>query len=201
MSIKVACFGHWKGVTCLYILAATLIGRASAQSRILANGDNNPQDWPYEQKTTARAFGNFGGWWSFMNENEKAAFLDGFQEAMRQANQLAGITCEVLRQQLAEDKDPSLKAMTQAVYVCSSVADTADYNKVTVKDLDSFYSDSVNQIISLGWSMGYLRDKASGRKTEGQLLDALKTEQKHVHDCSKFPHICTLGVQESEPSR
>jgi hypothetical protein len=46
---------------------------------------------------------------------------------------------------------------------------------------------ALNQPIAVEWAMGYLRDKASGKKSEGQLLDALKAEQKDVHDCSKYP--------------
>jgi hypothetical protein len=90
------------------------------------------------------------------------------------------------------------KASMLAIEVCSTVADTAGYDKLTVKDLDDFYSYPVNQFILLEWSMGYLRDKASGRKTEGQLLDALKAEQKDVHDCSKYPHTCKAGTTESQ---
>jgi hypothetical protein len=136
-----------------------------------------------------------------LNENDKAAFLDGYQAAMRQALSHDKIVCEAMRQTILKNPNPPIEATIAVISMCSSVSDMADYDKVTVKDLDDFYSDPVNQFIVLEWSMEYLRDKASGRKTEGQLLDALKAEQKDIHDCSKYPHICKAGTTESQPSQ
>ncbi len=136
-----------------------------------------------------------------MNESEKAAFLDGFQEAMRQANQHDQKICKVIREVASKDSNLTVSQISEGVFVCSQQSETADYDKVTVKDLDDFYSDPVNQIIVLDWTMGYLRDKAASRKTEGQLLDALKAEQKDAHDCSKYPHICKVGIEESGPAK
>ena len=202
MTLNPVRIGSLRTAMCLCFLAALLLGHAQAQSQTIAKGDMNPKTWPYNERVFARSLGNIGGWWSFMSENDKAAFLDGFKSAMDQAHQHEQNVCEVMRQDISKDPNIPIKAMSEIAFMCSEVSDTADYDKVTVKDVDEFYSDPVNQPMVLEWVMGYLRDKASGRKTEGQLLDALKAEQKDVHDCSKYPNLCKLGVKESsQPSQ
>ena len=137
-----------------------------------------------------------------MNENEKAAFLDGYQAAMKQSlSQIEGL-CKVLKDEVkpSSDQQAFMTKFYAAVDVCGQVSEFAGFEKITTKDLDDFYSEPVNQPMVLEWSMGYLRDKATGRKTEGQLLDALKAEQRDVHDCSKYPGLCKLGITESQPS-
>ena len=201
MPANPVCIGIVRTVGCLCILTILVFGHALAQPQAPAKGNDDPKTWPYSTRSLARGFGNVGRWWSLLNENERAAFLDGFQVGMREANQHESIVCQVLHQQVNADTEMPLKATVMAVNVCSTVSDTAGYDKVTVKDLDDFYSDPVNQPIVTEWSMGYLRDKATGRKTEGQLLDTLRAEQKDVHDCSKYPHLCTLGAKESGSSQ
>ncbi len=201
MTLNSVRIGSLRIAMCLCFLAALLLGHAQAQSQATAKDDKNPKTWPYNERLLARAMGNVGGWWSFMNENEKEAFLDGYRAAMSQANSHDKIVCEAMQQAVFKNPNSHTDAIAQVINMCSSVSDTSDYGEVTVKDLDDFYSDPINQPILLEWSMGYLRDKASGRKTEGQLLDTLKAEQKDVHDCSKYPNLCKLGVKESQPSQ
>ncbi len=199
MLVNLARNGSLRTAQCLCILAALLLGRALAQSQAPAKDNGDPKTWPYDVRLTARGFGNIGRWWSLMNENDKAAFLDGYQEAMRQARSHDKTVCEAMLQTTLKNPNSPIEATEEVIFMCSTVSDTAEYDKVTVKALDNFYSDPANQFIVLGWSMGHLRDKASGRKTEGQLLDALKAEQKDIHDCSKYPHICKAGITESQP--
>ena len=61
--------------------------------------------------------------------------------------------------------------------------------------------DYIDHHNDVGMGRGYLRDKEYVRKTKARLLDALKAEQKDVHDCSKYPHLCTPGVRRSENSQ
>jgi hypothetical protein len=138
-----------------------------------------------------------------MNEDDKAAFLDGYQSAMRQSLSRNEVLCKVLKDSVkpSSDQQAFMNQAGAALYVCEQTSDYGGYEKITTKDLDDFYSDPVNQPIVLEWSMGYLRDKASGTKTEGQLLDALRAEQKDIHDCSKYPSLCKLGVKESQTSQ
>lgn len=161
--------------------------------------DSNPQNWPYNMKTFARAIGNNGGWWSFMNESEKSAFLDGYKEGMNLANLKQQNVCTVVMDRVKNDPNATLEQISESVFVCSQVAETTGYEKVSLKNLDEFYSNSLNQYVILEWAMPYLRDKATGRKTDGQLLDAWQAEQKDVHDCNKYPHICKAGIVASPP--
>lgn len=149
---------------------------------------------PYDMRTFARSAGNVGGWWGSMSENEKSAFLDGYKSAMIRANQLETNVCTVLRQDIEKDHEMPIKAMIEVANVCIASGDTAGYEKVTIKDLDNFYSDPINQPMLLEWTMPYLRDKTTGKKTEGQLLDELKAEQKDIHNCMKYPYLCNLGT-------
>ncbi|MGA2988223.1 MAG: hypothetical protein ABSG32_30980, partial [Terriglobia bacterium] len=187
-------------VQCLCILTVFLLGHALAQTQVPAKGDFNPKTKPYNERTLARVFGNVGGWWSFMNEGDKAAFLDGYQFAMRQSLSLNERLCKAVKDGLVPTSDQKAfdKEMDSALLVCMLASSFDGFEKITTKDLDDFYSDPVNQPIVLEWSMGYLRDKAPGTKTEGQLLDALRAEQKDVHDCSKYPNLCKLGAKESQ---
>ena len=151
-----------------------------SQSQPSAKEPVDPNTWTYGSKSVARAFGNVGGWWSFMNENEKAAFLDGYQAAMKQALDNNDAVCKAIQ----ESVKPTVSQQTFSaqfsivVSVCGNAHESASYEKVTVKDLDEFYGNPINQRILLEWAMGFLRDKASGAKTEGQLLDTLKEKQK-----------------------
>jgi hypothetical protein len=185
----------------LCILAALLLGRALvAQSQAPAKDYGDIKALPYNQRLLARAIGNVGGWWSFLNDNNKAAFLDGYQFAMRQSLSQNERLCKVVKDGLVPTSDQKAfdKEMDSALLVCMLASSFDGFEKITTKDLDDFYSDPVNQPIVLEWSMGYLRDKAPGTKTEGQLLDALRAEQKDVHDCSKYPNLCKLGAKESQ---
>ncbi len=160
----------------------------------------NPREWNYGQKALARAFGNIGGWWSFLTEPEKAAFLDGYKDAMGLGLRTNGILCTVLEENLKTSSTQAfVDQMSMAIAVCEQSGKFSGFEKVTVKDLDEFYSDRMNQPILLEWSMEYLRDKATGSKTEGQLLDALKAEQKDIHDCTKYANLCKLGMPDSAP--
>jgi hypothetical protein len=203
MPVSTARNENLRTVYCLCILMVLLLGHALAQSQAPAKDVKNPRTWPYNERTMARVFGNVGGWWSFMNEDDKAAFLDGYQSAMRQSLSRNEVLCKVLKDSVkpSSDQQAFMNQAGAALYVCEQTSDYGGYEKITTKDLDDFYSDPVNQPIVLEWSMGYLRDKASGTKTEGQLLDALRAEQKDIHDCSKYPSLCKLGVKESQTSQ
>jgi hypothetical protein len=202
MPVTSARIGSLRTVKCLCIFAALLLGRPLAQSQApAAKNNSDPKTWAYNMRSFARVAGNVGGWWSFMNENEKAAFLDGFQEAMTQSLSQNEILCRVVKDGVKPSSDQQAfnNQMVVAIGICTHTSDFAGFEKITTKDLDDFYSDPVNQAILLEWALGYLRDKESGRKTEGQLLDTLKAEQKDVHDCSKYPSLCKLGAKESQP--
>jgi hypothetical protein len=174
-----------------------------AQSQATASSISKLQ--PYYLRDFARLAGNVGGWWSFLSENEKAAFLTGYQAAMRQGYSQNRALCKVVKDGVkpSSDQQAFTNQVVTVVGICDAANDFYGFEKITTKDFDDFYSDRVNQFILLEWAMDYLRDKASGRKTEGQLLDALKAEQKDVHDCNKYPHLCKLGIQESpsQPSQ
>ncbi len=200
MSLNPVRIGSLRTVTYLCILAALASGCVLAQSQVQPNHGAASKTWPY----SGPIFGNVGAWWmNVLNVNEKAAFLDGYQMAMAQGLSRIEATCKVLQDGVkpSSDQQAFLNQMNAVIGVCGQVSDFAGFEKITPKDLDDFYSDPINQFIVLDWSMGYLRDKATGRKTEGQLLDALKAEQKEVHDCSKYPHICKVGMEESGPAK
>jgi hypothetical protein len=186
---------------CLCILTVFLLGHALAQSQAPAKDAKNPKTWPYNERSFARVFGNVGGWWSFLNENDKAAFLDGYQAAMKESLSRIENLCKVLKESPFSNQEDFFRNAFAATIVCNKASEFEGFEKIATKDLDDFYSDPVNRPILLEWSMGYLRDKTSGRKTEGQLLDALKTEQKDIHDCNKYPSLCKLGAKESPPSQ
>jgi hypothetical protein len=133
-----------------------------------------------------------------LNENDKAAFLDGYQAAMKESLSRIENLCKVIKESPFSNQEDFFRNAFAATIVCNKASEFAGFEKITIKDLDDFYSDPVNQFILLEWSMEYLRDKATGRKTEGQLLDALKAEQKDIHDCSKYPHTCKAGITESQ---
>jgi hypothetical protein len=203
MSVNSASNGGLRILKCLCILVALFPGCALAQSQGTASSDKDFRNQPFYLRDFARLAGNIGGWWSFLTENEKGAFLTGYQTAMAQALSQNRILCKVFMDGV-KNSNPQQTSITEVSIVatmCDAAKDFTDFDKVTTKDLDGFYSDRVNQPILLEWAMGYLRDKASGRKTEGQLLDALKAEQKDVHDCSKYPNRCKLGAKESQPSQ
>jgi len=191
-----------KAVQRFGIVGLLLLGHAQAQSQSPARDNGDPKTLPYNALAFTRDSGNVGRWWSLMNENDKAAFLDGYQQAMSQSRLQTESLCKVLRDAVkpSSDQQAFINEMSAAISVCQQTSDFVGFEKITTKDLDDFYSDPMNQPILLVWSMEYLRDKASGRKTEGQLLDALKAEQKDVHDCGKYPHLCKLGTKESGPS-
>jgi hypothetical protein len=109
-----------------------------------------------------------------MDDSDKEAFIDGFQEAMSQANEQTKRICTVIRQEASRSENNfSIEAMSSIAFVCASQSDTADFSKVTVKDLDEFYAEPLNQCIPLVYSMAWLRDRARSTKTRGQLIDEL----------------------------
>jgi len=109
-----------------------------------------------------------------MGDSDKEAFIDGFQEAMSQANEQTKRICTVIRQEASKSENNfSIEAMGSVAFVCTSQSDTADFSKVTVKDVDEFYAEPLNQRIPLVYSMAWLRDRARGTKTRGQLIDEL----------------------------
>ena len=187
-----------------FLCCALLLSGSAAQSQATAaNIKDDPRNLPYYQRDFARLAGNVGGWWSFLNDNEKAAFLTGYQAAMKQSYSLNRILCKVVKDGVKPSSDE--RAFTNqtvtAIGICDAANDFDGFEKVTTNDLTDFYSDRVNQPITVEWTLGYLRDKASGRKTEGQLLDTWKAEQKEVHDCSKYPYLCKLGANEPQASK
>jgi hypothetical protein len=113
-----------------------------------------------------------------MNENDKAAFLDGYKYAMSQANEHEKRVCEVMRSDAAKDPNIPMKAMSEVLFMCSTLSDTADYERVTVKDMDEFYAELLNQEIPVQYSMEWLRDRARGSKTKGELIDTLDKYQQ-----------------------
>jgi hypothetical protein len=170
---------------------------AVAQTAPTAPTNNDPRSQPYNLRYLARAMGNIGGWWSFLNETEKSAFLDGYQSAMDRSYAQSYGACKILKDGIkpSSDQEAFMNQLKMAMLACEIAENFNGFDKVTVKDLDEFYSDPVNQPMLLEWSMPYLRDKATGRKTAGQLLDALQAEQKDVHDCTKYPGLCKLGIK------
>jgi hypothetical protein len=203
MSVNSARNGGLRILRCLCVLAALLPGCALAQSQGTAASDKDPRSQPYYLRDFARLVGNIGGWWSFLTENEKGAFLTGYQAAMKQGYLQSRALCTVVKDRVKSsgDEQAFTNQMVMAIGICDAANDFDGFEKITTKDLDDFYLDRMNQPVLLEWAMGYLRDKASGRKTEGQLLDALKAEQKDVHDCSKYPNLCKLGANESQHPR
>lgn len=154
----------------------------------------DPREWSYGMRSFARAVGNIGGWWSFLSENEKSAFVDGYKQGMSLASMNQQNVCTVVMDRVKNDSKSTMEETSNAIFLCSEVSETTDYEKVSVQDIDDFYSNPLNQYMLLEWTMPYLRDKASGRKTSGQLLDAWEEEQKDVHDCAKHPRTCKAGI-------
>ena len=159
----------------------------NAKSQSTASDDKETGTLPYNMRVIARGFGNIGRWWSLLNRDDKAAFLDGYQEGMRRANQHERAVCEVIRQDATKNSNLTPGQFSEVAFVCSQQNETADYDKVTVKSLDDFYADQSNQFIPLELSMAHLRDQASGRKTEGQLLDALRGLQRNFDGSTSVP--------------
>lgn len=133
---------------------------------------------PYNTRLIARVFGHTGRWWGLMGEDDKSAFLDGYQEGMRVANKSQQDTCTVIRQQIANKTDTSMDQFSEIAFVCTRQNETADYDKVSVNEIDTFYSDVANELIPVELSMPYLRDKAAAKKTPGELLDVLLNLEK-----------------------
>jgi hypothetical protein len=185
------------------ILATLLLIRAISHSQAPAVDSKNSTSLTYTERSFARVAGNIGGWWELINESEKEAFLDGYQAAMKRSLIWNQTLCKVVKDGVKPSNDQQAfnNQIVVAIGVCTQSEEFADFEKVSTKDLDTFYSDPVNQPVMVEWSMAYLRDKASGRKTEGQLLDALRAEQKDVHDCGKYPSLCELGIKESGPPK
>lgn len=157
---------------------------------------DDPRSWPYDLRDNQRTMGNIGAWWSFLNRNEKGAFLAGYQFAMASTHSLNRSLCKVVKDQLKESSNEQAfqSEAGKILFVCGFANQYDGFEKITTEDLDSFYSDRVNGAVQLQFTMSYLRDKRSGKKTEGQLLDALKAEQKDAHDCKKYPSLCKLGL-------
>ena len=178
------------------LIAALVVVTVTLHAQ-MPTAKDDPRDAPYNLRYLARAMGNVGGWWSFLHEDEKVSFLDGYQTAMSVLYERSKIVCTRLKDGLqpSSSREAFTAQMTAAINACNDAGDYSGFEKVTVKDLDEFYSDPVNQPMLIEWTLPYLRDKITNRKTEGQLLDALKAEQKDVHDCSKYPNLCKLGIK------
>lgn len=166
-----------------------------------SNIDKDPRNQPYSLRYLARAMGNIGGWWSFLKENEKEAFLNGYQTAMARSYSYNGIICKIIKDAVkpSSDQEAFMNQLTTSINICESAKEFDGFDKITIKDLNDFYSNPTNQPMTnqpilIEWTMTYLRDKKTNRKTEGQLLDTLNAEQKEVHDCDKYPHLCKLGM-------
>jgi hypothetical protein len=157
---------------------------------------SDPRSLPYDLRDMSREAGNVGGWWALLNENEKSAFLSGYQAAMKQGHILSQGNCKFVKEKVVVTSDQkAFDDETNAVLMACLTAEYFEgFEKITTQDLDVFYLDRANQAIPVEWSMDYLRDKLSGKKTRGQLLDVLDDEQKEVHDCGKYPSLCKIGV-------
>jgi hypothetical protein len=170
-------------VTVILLAGTCALGQTSdhaGQSQASPIQSKDPKTWDYTTRSLARVFGNVGGWWSMMNENDKAAFLDGYQFAMAQALSQNRITCKLFmdRVKSSSGQQALIDQITSAAVLCDAIKDFSGFDKLTTKDLDKFYSEPVNQPILLEWAMPYLRDKVTGRKTAGQLINVLQAEQK-----------------------
>ena len=178
----------------VFLLLALLSVTGHVHSQATKGSD--PRSLPYDLRDISRAAGNVGGWWSLLNENEKSAFLSGYQFAMKHAYVVNRGTCNYLKDRIVITSDQkAFDNETGAVLAaCMNAEYFEGFEKITTQDLDGFYSDRANQAIRVEWSMDYLRDKLSGKKTRGQLLDALDEEQRDMHDCGKYPALCKIGV-------
>lgn len=175
----------------LVLLCVSAFGQGADAPKI------DPQSMDFTTRELALAMGNVGGWWSFMTANEKSAFLSGYKFAMSEASSHAKSLCKILRDGVhtSTDQQAFMRQMVVATSTCE-IADSFDgFEKLTTQMVDEFYAERTNQPMLLEWSLPYLRDKATGRKTRGQLLDALEAEQRDVHDCVKYPNLCKLGVE------
>ena len=87
--------------------------------------DNDPKTWPYNVRSFARAAGNTGRWWSFMSDNEKAAFLDGYQTAMSQALSHSRDICKILKDNVKSSVDQAafINQVATAINVCIAAND------------------------------------------------------------------------------
>ena len=180
MFLRSRSFAIFKNCLWPFIFAFVFLCLGRTESQTPSSGKaNDMKARPYSQRLLARGFGNVGRWWSLMGDNDKAAFMDGFILGMEKANQNAKNICEVMRQDLAKDANISLKEMSQISFVCSTVTDTSDYDKESVKDVDEFYAELPNQEIPVNYALEWLRDRARGSKTKEQLVDTLNVYQQN----------------------
>ena len=101
-----------------------------------------------------------------MDHTEKEAFFDGYSLAMNAANMHDKVVCTVVRDRTASDPRATIEQMSDITFVCSEVKNTSDFDKVTVEAIDAFYTEPLNDHLSLEWALGYLRDQAAGKKLQ-----------------------------------
>ena len=115
--------GSLRTVHCLCILMVFLFGHAQAQSPTPAKGDFNPMTRPYNERTLARVFGNIGGWWSFMKDDDKTAFLDGYQAAMSQSLSRIESLCKAIKDTPASNQEEFHRQAFTALVVCNKTSE------------------------------------------------------------------------------
>lgn len=179
------------------LLSAILLVAVSANAQAPQGSQISPQTSAFYLRDFARLAGNFGGWWGLLTDNEKGAFLTGYQSAMQQIYISSYALCQVVKNKVAPSTDSHAfdNEVSVAIGVCLAAGDFDGFSSIVVKDVDGFYAIRLNQAIRIEWALSYLRDKAAKKKTEGQLLDELNSEQKDMHDCSKYAHLCKLGTE------
>jgi hypothetical protein len=114
------------------------------------------------------------GWWNYISEAEKDAFIDGYTTAMSRANSLTVAMC----QSKMKEAQPGATSFNEKFYggmdLCY-VGQTFAFKveKPLKPQLDEFYKEPLNVRIPAQYAMEYVRDEIVGKKTAGQLLDEL----------------------------
>jgi hypothetical protein len=126
-----------------------------------------------------KLFGNYGGWWNYISEAEKDAFIDGYTSAMSRANSLTVAMCQSKMKEVQPGATSFNEKFYGAVDLCF-VGQTFAFkvDKPLKPQLDEFYKEPLNVRIPAEFAMEYVRDEIVGKKTAGQLLDELNDWRK-----------------------
>jgi hypothetical protein len=141
--------------------------------------DNNAASSKRLNPGLYKVFGNYGGWWNNISEAEKDSFIDGYTTAMARANSLTVDMCKATMDEAqpgASNFNEKFYGGVDLCFVGQSFAFKVD--KPLKPRLDAFYKEPLNVRIPAQFAMEYVRDKLTGTKTAGQLLDELNGWRK-----------------------
>ena len=161
----------------IFVAILSLAVSAFGQSPSASVGATQSKDYKVSPGL-AKAFGNYGLWWTSLSDEAKGSFIQGYLSAMGRAESVADGFCKDARSKL--QPGPSFdKEMSSIMTICLlSQEFSFDQQKGFKTFLDEFYADPLNARIPDSFAMGYSRDRIMERKSTGQLLDELNAWRK-----------------------